>query len=311
MYRFLSWYNQNRRKIWVTIIAVVIIWLIAFRVFNMINGSMKNSESRNTEVDLSLLNSVTTTTQRSAVSGNEVPDLKESLTIIDDFVSCCNSGKIEEAYNLLSDECKEKMYENIDKFKNNYYNQIFGKGKRNATVTNWVGDIYKVNFAEDALSTGKSSAENKLQDYITIVLDSQNNRKLNINGYIRTVELNKTAKYEKISVKAIKKDVYFDYEIYTIEIENNSESNVRLGDISETEFSYLTDKKDFKYNANINLLAEADVKCVSNFTKTVQIMYLNQYSSDREIKSLTFPYFAIEYTGEDSITVHKEMKFDF
>ncbi len=311
MYRFLSWYNQNRRKFWVAVLAIVIIGFIVFRLFNMMTESMNNRNNYIPEVDLNEFNSVSVTTQKSVVTGNNAQGLKQSVNIINDFISNCNSGNIEEAYKLLSDECKEKMYENIDRFKNNYYNPIFGKGKRSVTVTNWVGNIYKVDFNEDALSTGKVTKENNLQDYITIIYDKNGNRKLNINKYIKTVEINKMTSYEEINIKAVKKDVYFDNEVYTIEIENNSEYNIELGDVSKIGFSYLTDENNLKYNANMENLAQMDVLCVSNHKKTVQIKYYNQYNTNRDIKSLTFPKSIIELLGDGSGKYHIELTINF
>ncbi len=48
-------------------------------------------------------------------------------------------------------------------------NQYLVKQKREITVENWVGNIYKVKFAENALATGNFDESNITQDYITVV----------------------------------------------------------------------------------------------------------------------------------------------
>ena len=62
------------------------------------------------------------------------------------------------------------MYSTKEKFETNYYNKIFGKNKKNVSVENWINNIYKVTFLEDALSTGVYTTQNNVQDYITILL---------------------------------------------------------------------------------------------------------------------------------------------
>ena len=315
MYRFFSWYNQNRRKVWIIAIAIIVIGLIIFRLLNIINDGLQsgnqNIANQTQKIDENSLNSIYITSERSAITGQESSISQDRVTVIDKFMEYCNSGNIEEAYKLLSDECKEEMYSTIDKFKTAYYIPVFGKGKKNVTITNWIGNIYKVDMGEDFLSTGKYTKENNLQDYITIVRNNENEYKLNVNKYIRSEELNKTANYENINLKVIKKDVYFDYEIYTIQIENKSEHDIKLGNVSSVDFSYLTDEKNMKYSAVSNELAAADMRCVSQSTKTVKIKYFIQYSSDRRIKSLVFPKFEIVYTGYDSINKYTEIVFNF
>ena len=94
------------------------------------------------------------------------------------FVEYCNNGKVEEAYNMLTDECKDEIYREQRIFEETYYNEIFLNTQRNVVVENWISNIYKVNYNEDFLSSGKYSTENTKQDYITIEQQEDDTYKL-------------------------------------------------------------------------------------------------------------------------------------
>lgn len=61
----------------------------------------------------------------------ETEDFKQEENLINTFVEFCNNNKIQEAYDLLTDECKKKMYPDLESFKKNYYSIIFDQ-KKNA-----------------------------------------------------------------------------------------------------------------------------------------------------------------------------------
>ena len=194
MYNLISWYNQNRRKIWITILTAIGVFLIAWRLMFMWNGSRRIITPEISKEDISSnMNTVTLTSQKSAITGKNTQVDKKGITVIDNFVSFCNSGNLQSAYNLLTNECKEEMFPNISRFQEIYYNPIFLNGKRTSKIENWIGDIYIIDYEEDALSTGIYSTENTIRDYITINKDKENNYKININKYIGRTEINKTA----------------------------------------------------------------------------------------------------------------------
>ena len=208
----------------------------------------------------------------------------------------CKSAKIQEAYNLLSNECKEEMYSNINIFAETYYNPIFKERKRNVNIENWYGDIYKIDYTEDYLSTGRYDDSNTIRDYITVVVDSENKYKLNINKYIGRTEYNKTGKTGDFQVKIIRKDSYMEYEKYLFEVKNMYDHKVLIGRIEDEEnVSYLVDKNKIKYKAVVSELSEADLLLYEKQIKTIQIKYYNQFSSTRSIRELVFPNIYLNY----------------
>ena len=297
MYNIISWYNQNRRKFWGIIIACVLIGLIMWRLIYNILGPNNQvpQQSQISQIDTNTLNSITVTSENSAITGRRTTINKDGITAIDNFVSYCNSGNIQEAYNLISDECKEEMYSDIIKFQEHYYKPVFGNGKRTVSTENWIGNTYKVVLNEDFLATGKYNKEKSLQDYITIVKDGEGNSKLNINSYIGRTQINKTSNSENVEIKVINKDTYMDYETYTFEVKNNSSSSIALGDVKNTEASYLLDKNNLKYNAYIHEIPQVQLVLSEKQTKNIKMKYFNQYSSTRKINSIVFPRIILDY----------------
>lgn len=308
MYKLFSWYNQNRRKFWTIVLAIFVIALIIWRLMYITMGNNQTTPSnQNLNISENTFNSVSVESTKSAITGeNLTTNSKNQVTVIDEFVSYCNSGKIQEAYNLLSNECKEEMYPNIKIFQEAYYQPVFGSGKKNASIENWIGDIYKVDFGEDYLATGKYTKDGTLQDYITIATDSDGKSKLNINKYIRRTTMDKSSSFGDVNVKIIKRDTYMNYEIYTFEITNNSDNTIALGDIQNMDASYLEDENGLKYNAYVTELAQPEIVFTPHSTKTVRIKYFNQYSSTRIIKSLVFPNVILDY---ERYTIFDDKKY--
>ena len=297
MYRLISWYNQNTRRFWVIVITSIFAFIIIRLLMNFsVNRNKNRKIEQITQVNTDNLNSITLESDRSAVTGNRTTIDQSGIEAIDKFVSFCNSGNIQEAYNLLSNECKEQMYSEIKSFQEAYFNPIFGNGKRNASIENWNGNIYKVDFHEDALSTGRYNVENTLQDYITIVNDKDGNKKLNINGYIGRTTYDKTKNSNDLEIKLLRKDTYMDYETYTFEIKNNSNYTTLLGDIQDDEnVSYLVDKNDLKYNAYVHELSYPQMEILGKQVKNITIKYFSEYSSKKILKSLVFPKIYLNY----------------
>ena len=311
MYRLISWYNQNTRRFWVIVITSIFAFIIIRLLMNFsVNRNKNRKIEQITQVNTDNLNSITLESDRSAVTGNRTTIDQSGIEAIDKFVSFCNSGNIQEAYNLLSNECKEQLYNDQNSFKQLYYGPVFGNGNRNVSIENWNLNIYKVDFNEDALSTGRYSVENSLQDYITIVNDKEGNKKLNINGYIgRTYYEDKNIIQHKLEIKLMRKDSYMDYEIYTFDVKNDSENKVYLGNVQDYEnVSYLIDKNEVKYNACVYEIPQTLLEVYGKQTKTIQIKYLNEYSSNRKIDKLVFPKIYLTY--EDNSNGYVTISFD-
>ena len=296
MNNIISWYNRNRKRIIGRAVAAFVIIIVLWRMIYLMGSNKNNKTISLSQTQLDSLNSITLSSQKSAITGKNASISEEKIKTIDEFVSFCNIGKIQEAYDLISNECKEELFQDIKSFQESYFSPIFKDNKRNTSIENWYGDIYLVTYNEDYLSTGRYSYNNSYRDYITVVMDSEKKYKLNINSYIGRTEINKTGKTGELEVKVIRKDSYMEYEKYFFEVKNGYNHKVSIGQIEDEEsVSYLEDKNKIKYNAAITELAQADLLLYEKQTKTLQIKYYNQYTSTRVLERVVFPNIYLNY----------------
>lgn len=293
MREIIFWYNRNKKIVWSSL-GILAIIIVVVQGLDWLSGrSQKNEISFGTNTE-SNLNTVVLKDEKSPLTGQAISkSQKELLSTIDKFGEYCNNKQINEAYNLLSEDCKKQMYSTVTEFKKNYYDKIFAEKVKNISTENWVGDIFKVKYTEDALSTGIYNSQSAIQDYITIVEDDDDNVKLNINGYIGKEKIDKTKEVYDIKIQVLEKHKYMDYEIYSYEVQNNSKNIILMNDVENTDTLYLEDENGIKYYAYMNELSEASMKLYPGETKKIDIKYYNKYNSTREITTITFAEIAL------------------
>ena len=286
MHRLRRFYYNNKVKIWKSI-AIIAFFFIALQILNTIIS--KNNEEKIKETISNTSNNTTSeknnnieiTSNESAVTGDIIDEtiLKEETNIIDEFVSACNNKEMEKAYDMLSNECKETLYQNINIFQQNYYNSVFANGgKKIAKIENWTQNTYKVNYVEDILETGKIAGES-FQDYITVI-ESEGQLKLNISDFIGNTNINKIQNFENIQINVIEKKTFMDYEEYVFQIENKSDKNILLDTGESTKSIYLEDKNNVKYYSQSHEILRGLLKVNSGFSTQVNIKFTKSYSNE-------------------------------
>lgn len=285
MHKLRRFYYDNKEKIWGFIIFIVLV-LLSIQVINKFvaiqneNDLKKISNENKIDTTYSEDKNAYITNDESIVTGEKVDEtnLQEAVEIIEQFISLCNNGNIEQAYKLISTDCKNEIYQDINKFKTLYYDKIFySNTKKVAKIENWILNTYTINISEDMMTTGKIS--NGIEDYITIV-EENDEFKLNINGYIGKEELNIEQLANNIKFSVIEKQVYVDYEIYKLKISNQSEDNILLDNLENPKSIYLQDDNDIKYYAYSNELISSMLKVNKNFSTEINIKFPKIYSSD-------------------------------
>ena len=302
MKNFILWYNRNR-KIILRVIGIIVVGIIIVKLIQYLlseNNKRKENDVNINETNIieTRLNTIAMQENISVVSGETITQTqKDQLTILDNFIKYCNENKINEAYALLSDDCKNEMYPKVENFKQSYYNAIFSGGYKNVSVENWIGNIYKVKFINDALSTGVYDKQNTIQDYITLVCDSQGNVKLNINNYIGKQDINKENESYNIKTKVIEKHTYMDYETYTFEVTNNSNATILLNNNNNMDTMYLADENSLRYNAYVQEIPQTNLQIALKETKRITIKYYNKYESSRKINKIVFGKVVLDYNA--------------
>lgn len=124
---------------------VIGIFLLIILVIQGLNNIVKEQKIRD-EINL-------TEEEKTEIQKQKEQDTEEK-EYISKFINCCNTNKIEEAYNMLSDKCKQEKYNTIEEFENKYINNVF-----NIYICDYEimkqDDTYIVKLTQDIIATGK------------------------------------------------------------------------------------------------------------------------------------------------------------
>ena len=305
-----NFYNRNRKTIFIVIFCIIVGYMIIRYLNNYyIEKAQKQAQDYNSSSSTQNTTAIVEN-QDFDLSGSKKSEntIKQDKDILDEFFEFCNKKEVSKAYNLLTDECKELKYPTLDDFKNSYFNSIFDTTK-SYTIENWNGKTYRIKIQNDLLSTGKVSDNAFIEDYITVVTVNHS-YKLNINSYIKRVNISKQSENEIATINVKSKDIYMDYEIYNITIKNNTDSKLLIDDLQKTNSIYLTENKGAKYAFANYELVKAQLEIISGGTIDVSIKFNHAYRSDKKIKTLTFSGIRKEINGEinteteDAITIN-------
>lgn len=275
-------YHNNKTKIWL-ILGIIIFVYVIIRMFNAQikkenEEKINNGTNQNFQVTTYLPSSQTSVMTNSSTTKENV---KKDTEIIKNFIDFCNDNNIEEAYNLLSQQCKDELYKNINDFYNKYYKNIFNE-KRSYDIENWASSkniTYKVKYLNDIMSSGTVNDE-YIEEYITVVTEN-NEKKLNINQFIGKEELNLKMETDNLNITVVNKYVYYDYEEYEIIFENNTDKNIILDTKENTESVYIEDTKDVKYTWFGNEVPNSYLNLNSGESKRLRLKFNEIYTGKK------------------------------
>lgn len=289
MREILSFYNRNRIFIWLSILIIVFV-IIMIRMAN--SAAVKESKSGNDQ-ETTLNNVVSYDNEsKSIISGGNVPkeysdDIGE---IINTFYTYCCNHEPEKAYDMLTDEMKNLKYKNLQSFVNNYYTEKF-EGNKEFSFNSWITKrnayIYIVNIYDNMLTTGKSSKDEYIEDYITVV-PVEDTYKINVDGYIGREEINKEVDNGNINIKLTYKDLYLDYEIDNFYVKNKTNNTIMLDPMENTKSTYLTDSNQIKYDAMVYENKKEDMILNPDEYKSISIKFNVSYRDDLVLKNVNF-----------------------
>lgn len=276
---------SNRYKILGVIVAIILV-LCGIRLLNNMS-----KEKLQTPTIYTTTGQSTYKPQETVISGDNVVEEQQEANknVMDQFIKYCNEKEVEKAYSLLTDECKEVIYDsNIDNFRKNYVEKIYTSNKT-YSMQSWIREnssvTYKVRIIDDILSTGKVG--DVVEDYYTVVKQNGSN-KLNINSYIGRSTINKLGTQNNITIDVISKDTYMNYETYNIKVENNTNNTILLDTKQSDKSVYLTGNNDVTYRAFMyeidNVYLTIKPKIYTNFT----IKFNKMYNPSIKEKSITF-----------------------
>lgn len=309
MYKLISWYNQRRKKIWISIMIIAFIFII-IRLLNM--WSKEQLEQEKKEIEENNKSNVTSYEKqsKSMVSGGKVDKnyQNEFGNLIDSFLSNCVNQEYEQAYELLSEDCKEELYPSLKIFIDQYCSEKFDQ-KKEYNFQSWTSEgnyIYLIKIYESRLASGNANP-NYIQDYYTIQKEL-GEYKLNISGFVGKQKYrNKTTQKEDITVTLNSTSVYMDYQIYEITVKNNTEKTILLDPREKTDKTYTVNNRGVKIEALLYENKEEDLKIDAGEEKKVTIKFSNVYQSGATIKKIVFSNVVANYE-EGQLEEEREIK---
>ena len=285
MYKLLRWYNQNRRKILTVIIAII--FLIAIiQIFNQI----AKQENRTIVTEQNKEGKTYENESKSIISESSVSNEYSQTfgSLIDNFLENCINNNYEKAYELLSSDCKNILYPDINLFKTRYCQDKFNT-KKTYSFKSWTAtdiNIYQIKIFEDILSTGIANTS-YIEDYYSVVYDN-GEYKLNINNYIGNLQINQSNEESGIRIKIENVNMYMDYDIYNITILNNTDNTILLYAKNNSKSIYMLDDNSNKHISVLNENASNDFIIESNKTKKIKIKFSNTHMESNDIQKVIF-----------------------
>lgn len=284
--------NINKiRDLGTKVIIVAIVVFIATIMLSSIS-SIENNKNKD-------LNNVYKPTD-TVISGSNISDKQFAAdsNTVNNFLELCNNNKPEEAYNMLSEECKTEVYPTIEIFKKNYLDTIFYK-KREFNLQAWISNsryvIYKIRYTNNMLATGTYDKNDVFEDYITIN-KKNNEEKIAIGNFIDTENCNIITKNNNLQAIVTKKTTYMNYEEYVIDITNYTQKTILLDSLRNSKTISLIADSGTEYGANINKLFTTDLLVSPNETKTITIRFKKSIATENRSVKLQFSNIIMDYS---------------
>lgn len=289
MRKLLSYWNQNKRKILITI-AVIALVIIIIQIANaMIREQNKKNSNNQTERNI-VANDITKPSE-SIISDTKLTEkeVKENSDLIEQFVEFCNQKKIDEAYQLLTEDCKAELYPTKEIFISNYINQIFGE-QVNYELQLWYTAsncyTYRITYNKgNLLQTGGQASTGNFLDYITLIKQNGEYR-LNINKFIRKEALSKQGSNSGVKVAIHSKSIYVDYEIYHMTVQNNTQKTILLNDGTSTNNFSLIGRNNNTFTSVISELPISNLILNPQYRKNMDIKFNKTYMTESKLEAM-------------------------
>lgn len=276
---------RNRYKILGVIVAIILILSLIRELNEMAKQANQKENSKNIVEEVSDYKP-----QQTMISGGNVSNTaqEENTKIMDEFIDLCNKKEIEKAYNLLTDECKEEMFDsNIQNFKKNYIEKIFTVD-RTYNMQSWINgenQTYKVKILEDVMSTGKIGET--VEEYYTIV-KKDGKSKLNINSYVEKKLINQKITKDNIIIEILEKNIFMEYEIYKIKVQNNTNNTILLDTQTKEKSAYITGSNGATYSAFMYEIDEIYLTIQPRIYREINVKFNKIYNPSIKTRQMTF-----------------------
>ena len=290
-------YYNNKEKFWVTI-GIIVFVIVLIQIINGVIKNNREEEKNNKSNESSIISRGSSKNETylpsrtdSVISDSKVSKdrIEEDTNIIESFVNFGNANDVEGAYNLLSQDCKDEMFQTVDRFNEFYFKNIFTE-KRSYDLENWdsTGSMttYRIKYQNDIMATGMINEE-FIEDYITVI-EENDEKKLNINEFINKVDLEKEGQVDGLEASVTAKYYYYDYVEYDVTFKNATQGEIIIDTKDNTESVYLEDERGVNYSWFGNEIANEDLILNEGENVSLRIKFNKLYNQNRVDNKIKF-----------------------
>ena len=216
--------KDNKKKL----IIIFLVWLLIFMI-NFLLSIQKEEIVLNT----------TYTPSESVLDATSVVPEEDHLAItdmIDTYINYCNNGEYENAYKMLSANCKEEAFNSdINKF-TEYIKSIFTEKKRYSVqnYSNYENTyVYNVKIFNDILASGLTEEEYAYYEEKFAMVKEGDEIKLNVGDFIDKVELKRVVEDDYSKIRILSKAIFYDHEEYLVKITNKTDYTMVISSVYE------------------------------------------------------------------------------
>ena len=282
--------DQNHKLIIFIIVGIVFILFL----IKSLNTFYENEEKRK---KAELIEKNNQTTQTPEITDDYYSTESNSIekTIIS-FINYCNKRELENAYKMLTEECKKAMFSNIEEFERIYINNVYNIQREYEMVkwyTNGNKHTYQVKLFGNILATGDPN--NYKEEYYTFIEDDNGNYKLNINNYIYGEDRNIKESKNGIIVEIGHVDIYEEYEIAKIKITNVSAKKVSLTGDKYRKNIYLQNSLNTTYSSLNSEFDNKEIILEPRTSDTFEVKFNKMYNGKNDTKYLILSDVILDY----------------
>lgn len=278
-------FSKNKGKL--IIIGVIVLMLVVY-LLAVYGLKMEKQEKENQDI-----NEITSTykPRETVIEGKDVKkeEFNKDDEIVKQFVNYCSNKEYENAYNLLSDECKSNLYPQLSSFERTYARTIFATPKL-YSLESWInnGDYvtYRISYTENPLVTGDYTHSEKYLDYITVV-NLNGTRKISLKEFVGEEKIFKTIETDELTLVVETRVVYLNKVEYNLQVTNKTNDNIKLDGFKNRQGSIVltTDSGNYKNHMDESYREAFDIE--AKLTNKIKLQFNVAYDSgefDRKIE---------------------------
>ena len=208
------------------LILILIVMIIIYIILKLLSGVFINGDKK---IEMTYDQKLKEKADTAIFEGKIDEDDKDKFSnYINTYVNACNQKDYEKVYSMITDECKNQFYPNIEDLKE-YIDLKFDRLKMYeyqnlSNVDNMY--VYQLFLFDDVSAYGTLTSPKKSINYISIIKDENKNIKLSLNGYLNTEIINKKYQISNMNILIKSRDIYYDHVDFNIQFENLGNQNL-------------------------------------------------------------------------------------